>query len=640
MAIDFACRCGKKLRARDNMAGSQGRCTSCGQPYLVPRPKKLQDAACDELEVLDDAPAPVPMPLYAGASPQAPRGQYGVPAAGMMHESQRGSAVTGWLAAMAAIGGLAALVIMGVAILSSSVFRNAASGQPTAFQQPQSPPPSTNDSPVREAAEPSAPVDRPAPAAPAVPKPGGVPWVLPVTDGGRSIRIAVTDRNTDHHVFSQNGAFLLVNGQVRELSGDRALGPPLASLGKLPATLALSPDGKLLAEARTNTHVRIWSCETSAQVGTSPLPADRFGGVKFLGFADETSLVVVVSTRRDARVQIWDAPTTRIRQEYSLGPIPSNAEGAISLDGKQLAISRENGISIHEVATGKSVIQLTAPKGDQSFQVNQIAFSRDGSEVAACTTHDHRLLCWTMSGHVMLDKPLAELGASGSFRSANALQWAPDGSGWLLGGTQLIDRKATARRMATARFQAGDHYHCFLDKDRLLVCEGTLQQRSLRDIAVPWTALRQAVAALESDSPALVRPGQAVSLQVQVGNVRFASQEEVKQDLTQTAQQKLEESGVKLAVNQPLIVLIHYEEQDAGTAAVREGLNPAFSDTGQRVSTTGAACSSRSGSAAPRVQPGSVTTPFPCRGRWRGPSTSKACGTLSTRTPRPVCAAR
>src|SRR5262245_36538037 len=44
MAIDFACKCGKPLRAQDDHAGKRVQCPHCGRVLLIPAPADMRPA--------------------------------------------------------------------------------------------------------------------------------------------------------------------------------------------------------------------------------------------------------------------------------------------------------------------------------------------------------------------------------------------------------------------------------------------------------------------------------------------------------------------------------------------------------------------------------------------------------------------
>jgi hypothetical protein len=95
MAIEFACQCGKKLRAGEEHAGRRARCNHCGQVSVIPAPKMktLESAAPADLPSLDDllaeqfpphpsssgliarSPITAPITSTAPAAPVAPGGR-------------------------------------------------------------------------------------------------------------------------------------------------------------------------------------------------------------------------------------------------------------------------------------------------------------------------------------------------------------------------------------------------------------------------------------------------------------------------------------------------------------------------------------------------------------------------------------
>src|SRR5262245_45415936 len=81
MPIDVTCgQCGWKAVVKAELAGKKGKCPTCGEPIVVPRPTEqpqdVEDAAAAALLEGDDGPAPPPQsympPAYSTESSAKP----------------------------------------------------------------------------------------------------------------------------------------------------------------------------------------------------------------------------------------------------------------------------------------------------------------------------------------------------------------------------------------------------------------------------------------------------------------------------------------------------------------------------------------------------------------------------------------
>ena len=74
------------------------------------------------------------------------------------------------------------------------------------------------------------------------------------------------------------------------------------------AGVAFSPNGKLLASAATDGHVRLWKPATGRQVG-KPLPADGGQGIGTAGVAFSPDGKLLASAGNDGFIRLWNPAT-------------------------------------------------------------------------------------------------------------------------------------------------------------------------------------------------------------------------------------------------------------------------------------------------------------------------------------------
>ena len=100
-------------------------------------------------------------------------------------------------------------------------------------------------------------------------------------------------------------------------------------------------------------------------------------------------------------------------------------------------------------------------------------FSPDGNEIAGIVSG--RLMCWSIKGQLLFDTKLPAEWASFYDDDGPALEWTSDGSGWLVWGRFLLDRKDSKVRWSLpkpkSRFNLYQHNR-ILEDGRLLITQG------------------------------------------------------------------------------------------------------------------------------------------------------------------------
>ena len=149
-------------------------------------------------------------------------------------------------------------------------------------------------------------------------------------------------------------------------------------------SVAVSPDGKLLAAGMQESVVRLWALPAGAAAGVLRGPA---GPVLDIAFAPDGRSLVGGSS--DRRAWQWSVPAGRVVRAFQghTGPV---AAVAVSPDGRYLATASDDHTArIWSLVTGDTVRVLT---GDTD-QVTSIGFSEDGRHVVT-TGGDTTLRVW------------------------------------------------------------------------------------------------------------------------------------------------------------------------------------------------------------------------------------------------------
>lgn len=152
---------------------------------------------------------------------------------------------------------------------------------------------------------------------------------------------------------------------------------PIPAMAGGVASLAFSPDGKLLASASRDHTVKIWDVATGEQVGTLEGHASQVWSV---AFSPDGKLLA--SGSGDNTVKLWDVGT--MREARTLGGHTDAVRGvAFSPDGKLLASgSRDRTVIVWDVAIGQKVRML--PRFAEP--VKAVAFGPSGTPVPESET--------------------------------------------------------------------------------------------------------------------------------------------------------------------------------------------------------------------------------------------------------------
>ncbi|WP_194892865.1 WD40 repeat domain-containing protein [Catenulispora pinisilvae] len=162
---------------------------------------------------------------------------------------------------------------------------------------------------------------------------------------------------------------------------DAATGRPVSTLiGYTPRSLnsiAFSPDGKTLAAGGENGAVQLWELSTGHSVATFTA-ANHGALIMSVAFSPDGKTLAAGDS--DTQVQFWDVATGHGTATLPLADVyPSLQSVAFSPDGRTLAVGGSSGVTLWNVATGKTAVTLA---GDRSRAACSVAFSPDGRTLA------------------------------------------------------------------------------------------------------------------------------------------------------------------------------------------------------------------------------------------------------------------
>jgi len=394
--------------------------------------------------------------------------------------------------------------------------------------------------------------------------------------------------------------------QVFDLRTKSAAGA-IRGKGEVSEEAKISPDGRyFLTELKggppaKTVSIVVWSFKTGQAVRTiEASPSLVF--LKLLGFGKGNMPVTARYVGQGDVVSAWDVETGKLVSEMLAPPSFAKEGVAISPGGRYLAlISNEPHLVVFDLTNGRKVGELPIPNPGHP---EGLTFSPDGTELAGVFAPgtDTKVLVWDVAkGEVVVDhtiKGMVKLNTPGGQNTpGHTVEWLPDGSAWLLYGHTLVDR-ANGRIVWTFRPAEGDFSpgpRVLLDADRMLATVGPPDARRLQVIPLPWAKIDAALKAIEAKAPAHVRAGEAVSLKVEVGKVRFGTPEGTRAEILKALTERLEAEGIEVAEGRPTVLHARYTEAAGETLQVvrSNGPLPGFgggTPTGQTVQATKAAC--------------------------------------------------
>lgn len=173
----------------------------------------------------------------------------------------------------------------------------------------------------------------------------------------------------------------------------RRIGQPfVAQTGGL-SEVKFAPDDTLLATAGRDNTVVLWDLTNRHQPHRLGEPLPGLGRFAYsAAFAPTGRMIAVVGDT----VELWDITNRerprRLAQPFSGGGLPGN-DAAFSPDGRTLATADDDGIHLWDVSQAESVHPVSQPfEPADKAQVSRIAFSPDGSVLAAATSREGMFL--------------------------------------------------------------------------------------------------------------------------------------------------------------------------------------------------------------------------------------------------------
>lgn len=289
----------------------------------------------------------------------------------------------------------------------------------------------------------------------------------------------------------------------------------------------------------------------------------RFRSVHAVRLISAGQLLVIGETSSSDRWVIWNIETGEEVCSFQMADFNSSSIMDVNPEGTRLLLGYLGSAQVYDLMTGQIDAQLQKPESlspSEFLHVRHMCFSPDGHEIVGII-HPSQIAVWSSDGTLLLHESIPSDGRT-YLSTETGISWLPDSSGWLVGG-ELIDRKTMSviwQFGAQLRSSDRSAKSCFLSQDQVLVVGGEDDSRELMPLRIPWDKINEKLKPVHAQQPLELKPGSAVSLFVQVGQLRLANNEQVSVALQAAGLAMLQTAGLKEAANQPVRLVVRHDE--------------------------------------------------------------------------------
>lgn len=390
--------------------------------------------------------------------------------------------------------------------------------------------------------------------------------------------------------------------------------------------IKLSTDGKHLLLAFTNQDTKIpmlasWDIATGKKLAEWEVDEANTNIYSFDICSSKhayTKTELRAGANTKSILKRWDLTSGKLLNEKQIDLFMfDNKQNKISPGGKYLVtLGTELGtvdkyLVVYDLESLEPIRQIPLNdivQFDKYYMLDEIQFSPDGKELAFLVSNSKGDSIWILD--LKTGKGSNEYQATANLRNVindpiyegEKLAWNPNGNGWLLYGAWYLDRqrkqvlwtlKPVPNVIMSDKVYLTPHFVFAKTATALSDANGRIlldRKQFLVPVEIPETAVAESLAAYGSQNDAILGKGMQVSIDVNIGDVKFANVEEVKSIIEDVIKQRLEAEGFKVTPDQPIVLKLEYHEQAGNKLKLTKPGNPlGRTAAGKTLQATGAA---------------------------------------------------
>ena len=374
----------------------------------------------------------------------------------------------------------------------------------------------------------------------------------------------------------------LIGGAYTSTSWDLATGKAVGQIKGLAISAGergISPDGLIMAVLDgPRKNVQIWSFAAGKMTLTIPVEQGT-AIVNNMACLSSSRVLTYTLTQNGTsfvkQLKLYDATTGQLLKSQNLEDSINLNSLAVSFGGKYFASSEMNkGTTIYRSETLEAAATLPMPTRPYATP-SGAAFNAAGDQISVVWTD---LTTTVISTTKLADGSVKEISIPGRLTlspitgqtySGPAIEWLPDGTGWLLFGRTIVDAESQ-QRVWTIDTDGlnGTRRRLLLPEGQLVYTGGAnletmkITNPGLKLIKWPKADAAKSIAALAAGGDAKLKPGSVVTLKVEIGQLKYGMPEETRARLEEAFQERLVADGMVSTGDPEAVLSVSYSEAD------------------------------------------------------------------------------
>lgn len=243
--------------------------------------------------------------------------------------------------------------------------------------------------------------------------------------------LTTTSEDISSVAFSRDGTTLAV-GATNGLGS-----APTARVWRLPAgksvatmtgpaqgewfSVALSPDGKILATGGSDGALRLWNTATGKALTTLTTLQGNWWSLCFCDVAFSPDGRTLAAGGSDKAIQMWDVAKRKFQYSWE-GHTERVSTVAFSPDGHKLASGSPDGtVRLWDLAASKALFTVRDPTQGKAVSVTGVAFNPKDNNVLASVNDHGKVLLWNLTTRKTISTRTA------NHTGLHSVAWSPDG---------------------------------------------------------------------------------------------------------------------------------------------------------------------------------------------------------------------